>query len=133
MGARDLINLDKIQKDMNNVFERVNESFFGNYKRPAINISQNSSFVVINVELHGLDKDEISLIINHNSLEVHGEKKKKTLKKDSEESTYKGYKATIGLPILVDIDNIKAEYRNNNLKITVPKMKTKIGSKVDIK
>ena len=133
MAVKDLMNLDKIQKDINNVFEKFNENVFGNYKRPAINISQNSSFVVINVEMNGLDKDDIILTIHHNSLEVYGEKKKKTLKRDSEESTYKGYKAIIGLPILVDIDNIKAEYRNSNLKITVPKMKTKIGSRVDIK
>lgn len=133
MVVKDFIDLNKIQKDINNIFERFNESVFGNYKRPAINISQNSSFVMINIEMSGLEKDDILLKIHHSSLEVEGERKKKVVKKDEQESTYRGYKATIGLPTHVDIDNIKAEYKNNNLKITIPKMKTKIGSRIDIK
>ncbi len=139
MGVKDLINFNKIQdnigsvqKEINNVFEKFNESVFGNYKRPSINISQNSNLVTINVELHGLDKEDINVKINHNSLDITAEKKKKLIKKDSEESTYRGYKANIGIPGHVDIDNIKAEFKNNSLKITIPKMKTKIGSRINI-
>ena len=115
--VKDLINLNRIQnnltdvrKEINNVFEKFNESVFGNYKRPSINISQNSSFINISAELPGLDKEDINLKLNHNSLEINGEKKKKMLKKNGEESTYKGYKATVGVPSHVDIDNIKAEF-----------------------
>src|SRR3989338_10982046 len=137
--VKDLINLNKIQnnltdvrKEINNVFEKFNESVFGNYKRPSINISQNSNFINISAELPGLDKEDINLKLNHNSLEINGEKKKKMLKKNGEESTYKGYKATVGVPPHVDIDNIKAEFKNDVLKITIPKMKTRIGSSINI-
>ncbi len=132
MAIKELIDVDKIQKDLNSVFEKFNESIFGNYKRPSINISQNSNFVLISVEMHNLEKDDIVLRLNHNSLEILGEHKRKIIKKGSEESTYRGYKATIGIPVHVDIDNIKSEYKNNILKITIPKMKTKIGSKLNI-
>lgn len=132
MDVKEIINLDKIQKDLNSVFEKFNESVFGNYKRPGINISQNSSFVIISVEMSGLEKEDISLKLHHSSLEVIGEKKKKIIKKGSEETNYRGYKANIALPIHVDLDGIKAEYRNNSLRITMPKMKTRIGSKITI-
>ena len=137
--VKDLINFEKIQdnltnvhKEINNVFEKFNESVFGNFKRPSINISQNNNFININVEMTGVEKEDINLKIHHNSLEVFTEKKKKIVKKNGEESTYRGYKANIGIPPHVDIDNIKAEFKNNFLKITIPKMKTKLGSMVTI-
>ena len=140
MVIKDLINLekiqnniDKIQKEFNNVLEKFNESLFGNYKRPAINISQNSNFVLINIEMNGLDKNDISIKVHNNSLEIVGERKRKIIKKKGEESTYRGYRANVGLPMHLHLDNIKAVYKDNNLKIAIPKMKTKIGSKIDIK
>ena len=126
------IDIIKIQKNINNFFEKFNENMFGNYKRPAINISQNSNYVLINVDMPGLERDDINLKIHHNSLEVLGEKKRKILKKGEENISYKGFRANIGLPTHIDIDNLKAVYKNNNLKVMIPKMKTKLGSKINI-
>lgn len=132
MDINGLINFNKVQKEINNVFEKINESVFGNYKRPSINISQNPKFVFLNVEMKGIDKEDITLKVGHLCLEIQGEKKRKLVKKDSEESSYRGYMATIGLPANVNLDDMKAEYKGNVLRITIPKMKTKIGSKVNI-
>ena len=140
MVVRNLINIDKIQdnleriqKEMNSVLEKFNESVFGNYKRPAINISQNSNFFLVSIEMPGLNKDNINIRVYHNNLEVIGERRRKLIKKLVKGSSYKGYKASIGLPPHLLLDKIKAEYTSNFLKISVPKMKTKIGSRVNIK
>ena len=133
MAIKEYIDLDKVQKEVNKVFEKVNESFFGNYKRPSINISQNTKAVQISVKMDNLSKEDIILKINHMSLDIIGEKNKNIKRKDFEENSYKGYRATIGLPTNVNIDKIEAEYKNNFLNVTIPKMKTKIGSKIEVK
>lgn len=137
MALKEFIKINNLQKEINNIFEKVNEGVFGNYKRPAINVSQNNKSVTINVEIKGLNKEDITLKVNHNNLEILGEKKKSSSKENNgnyfEKSSYKGYKASVGLPIHVNIDEINAEYKNDNLRIVIPKMKTKIGNKINIR
>ena len=129
MDIKEYLGIDKVQQKVNKRLEKINESIFGNYKRPSITISQNHKFLYISVEMKGLDKEDIDLIVNHMSLDLVGEKKKLNLK----ESSYKGYRASIALPTNVNLDEIEAEFANNRLNISIPKIKTKLGTKINIK
>jgi len=94
VALKEFIKINNLQKEINNIFEKVNEGVFGNYKRPAINVSQNNKSVTINVEIKGLNKEDITLKVNHNNLEILGEKKKSSSKENNgnyfEKSSYKG-------------------------------------------
>lgn len=79
--------------------------------------------------MNDLSKEDIDLIVSHMSLDVIGEKKKTNLK----QSSYKGYRASISLPANVNMDEIDAEFVNGKLNISIPKIKTKLGTKVNIK
>ena len=129
MGVKKYLNKSSIQKNFNKTLEKINEGLFGNYKRPSITISQNDKFLYISVEMLGLNKENINLIVNNLSLDVMGEKRRSNLQK----SSYKGYRASIALPTNVNMDKIEAEYISDFLKISIPKIKTKLGSKVSIK
>lgn len=129
MDIKEYIDLSKVHTEINKRFEKINESLFGNYKRPSITISQNHKFLFISVELKDLEKEDIDLIVSHMSLDLIGEKKKTNLKN----SSYKGYRASIALPTNVNMDEIEAEFTNNKLNISIPKIKTKLGTKVNIK
>ena len=129
MGVKEYLNKNNIQKNLNKTLEKINEGLFGNYKRPSITISQNDKFLYIGVEMKGLSRENINLIVNNMSLDVVGEKRRATLEK----SSYKGYKASIALPTNVNMDDIEAEFISDFLKISIPKIKTKLGSKVNIK
>ncbi len=129
MDIKEYLGIDRVQQEVNKRIEKINESIFGNYKRPSITISQNHKFLYINVDLKGLDKEDVDLIVNHMSLDLVGEKKKINLK----ESSYKGYRASIALPTNVNMDEIEAEFISEKLSITIPKIKTKLGTKINIK
>ncbi|MBI2671439.1 hypothetical protein HYX16_00735, partial [Candidatus Woesearchaeota archaeon] len=82
MKIRGLVDLHKLQDEVNRAFERLNESVFGNYKRPSVNISQNDEDVMINAEMPGLSKEEIILKFHNQGLEIIGEKKGKRIRKN---------------------------------------------------
>jgi len=134
---RGFVDLDKLQKGVNKTFEKLNESVFGNYKRPSVNISQDDGYVMINAEMPGLDKENVSLKFHHQGMEIIGERKGKKIRKSekgySEVSSYKGYKAFISLPSNVNIDKVKAMYNKDKLKIKIPKMKTPLGKSIQVK
>lgn len=136
MKIRGLVDLHKLQDEVNRAFERLNESVFGNYKRPSVNISQNDEDVMINAEMPGLSKEEIILKFHNQGLEIIGEKKGKRIRKNetgySEISSYKGYKAFIVLPSNVNIDKVQAVYNKDKLKIKLPKMKTRLGKNIEV-
>jgi HSP20 family protein len=133
---RGIVDLRKLQNEVNRAFEKLNESVFGNYKRPSVNISQNDEDVMINAEMPGLSKEEVILKFHNQGLEIIGEKKGKKIKKNekgySEISSYKGYKAFIGLPSNVNIDKVEARYDKDKLKIKIPKMKTRLGKSIEV-
>ncbi len=129
MDIKEYLNLNKAKEQINKKIEKINESIFGNYKRPSITISQNHKFLYIGVEMNDLSKEDIDLIVNHMSLDVIGEKKKTNLKN----SSYKGYRASVALPTNVNMDEIVAEFISGKLNITIPKIKTKLGTKINIK
>jgi HSP20 family molecular chaperone IbpA len=129
LGVKKYLSKNNIQKGLNKTLEKINEGLFGNYKRPSITISQNDKFLYISVEMKDLNKENIDLIVNNMSLDVIGEKRKANLEK----SSYKGYKASIALPTNVNMDEIEAEFISDFLRISIPKIKTQLGSRVDIK
>ena len=132
MDIKEYLDINKAKEDLtakDERLEKINESIVGNYKRPSITISQNHKFLYISVEMNELSREDINLIVSHMSLDVIGEKKKSNLKN----SSYKGYRASIALPTNVNMDEIGAEFVNGKLNIIISKIKTKLGTKIDIK
>jgi HSP20 family molecular chaperone IbpA len=108
--------------------------FFGNVKpvqpygikisedaTPVYDVIDKGDHYEIVVELAGAKKDDVSVEVVDDSLDI----KAKT--------PYKKYSVKIRLPSGIDIDNMKAKLNNGILVITVPKRKDRVSSKkIDI-
>lgn len=117
----DLIDLEK------NFFSNDLMSLFGKINLPSTDIINKKDSVELTADLPGVDKKDIKICINKDSVEISAEKKfeKNTTEKDyyKQERTYSGYHRVISLPAIVDQNKVECDFKNGTLKITLKKLK----------
>ena len=83
--------------------------------------------IVIEIEIPGFKEEDVIVQATKDGIEIKAQNKSKyELKKKNIykfESNYSGYYKKFNLPLNSDYENIKTEYKNNILKITIPKTK----------
>ncbi|UCC11499.1 MAG: Hsp20/alpha crystallin family protein [candidate division WOR-3 bacterium] len=122
---RDMVNL---RADMDRLFK----TFFTGYPEeyegiwaPVIDIEEDKDNILVKAEIPGLKKEEIKVTVRDNVLSISGERKQEQETKDRLyhriERSYGKFSRRISLPVAVDADNIKANYKDGILYITLPK------------
>ncbi len=96
---------------------------FGN-GMPSVDVLEKDGNLIFKVELPGMDEKDIQLQLEGNILTIKGERKLENEedRKDYHrmESFYGSFARSFTLPNTVDLDKVKADYKNGILKITVP-------------
>ena len=92
---------------------------------PAVDICETKDAYIIKGELPGVDKEDVDISVDDNLLSIKGEKKyEKSVDEDQthrNECVYGLFERSFSLPKQVDINNVKAVFKNGVLKLTVPK------------
>ena len=92
---------------------------------PAVDIYETKESIVLNVELPGVTKEDISLEVKDSTLTLRGEKKlEKDVKEENfhrMERTYGGFTRAFTLPSTVQQDKVKAKFKDGILEIMLPK------------
>lgn len=94
---------------------------------PAVNVHEDENAFRMEVASPGMEKSDFKINVNDNVLLISAEKKSE--KKEEEknftrrEFNYTSFRRSFALPENVDQDNIKAEYNNGILNVTIPKLK----------
>ncbi|MBU8848583.1 MAG: Hsp20/alpha crystallin family protein [Desulfobacterales bacterium] len=112
-----------------------NDSFFNTKPKteeswyPAVDILNEKDNVVLNIELPGVKKEDISVNIEDRVLTIKGERKfENEEKKDSyfkKERSYGSFKRSFSLSDDVLTDNVDADFKDGVLKLTLKKDNTK--------
>jgi len=98
----------------------------GARRYPLINLAEDRDSIYIEALAPGVDPESINLAVIHNVLTVTGEKRRhpEDIKPEafhrSERAAGK-FVRTIELPVEVDVERVKAEYKHGILMITLPK------------
>lgn len=104
-----------------------------------INVAETDKDMIIRLELHGFKKDEISLNVTDNFMEIIAQKKEeKTEKTESmlrHERSLGSLRRAFTLPKLVDAEGAEARLENGTLTVVIPKLYAakKKKRKVEIK
>jgi HSP20 family protein len=92
---------------------------------PSVDIYENENELVLSAETPGIEDKDIEIKIENNTLSIEGERK---IEKETKEENYHRIERSYGsfyrsftLPTNVNQDNIKAEYDNGILRISMPK------------
>ena len=117
----------RMQKLMERFGETTEEETSGLPLDLPLDISETDEDLVVRVELPGFNKDEISIKIKENSLDISAEHKEKKIEKTEKmykaERKYGGVRRYVTLPTEVKIDNVDTNFENGLLTIRLKKAK----------
>ena len=125
-------------RDLLTLQERMNRMFDSSYRgagdedwalggswAPAVDIYEKDGNIVLKAELPGVDPKDVDVRVENNLLTLRGERKfDNEVKRDNYhrvERSYGAFSRSFTLPNVVDTGNIKAEYRDGVLHMTLPK------------
>jgi len=129
--------MEKMQQKMDKMFKetmrkaakeekmmRGKEAVF----EPSMSIKETDTNYIVNVDLPGMNKEDISVELKGHNLTISGERKSevKTEKEKvfKEEQNFGSFYSTITLPEDVKTTEVNAEYKNGVLKITMPRIES---------
>ena len=124
--------LTSLRRDMDRLWDR----FFGDERgvtfwkgdwSPTVNITETKNKLIVKTELPGVDPKNVNIDITGDVLSIKGEKKEEKEEQDEHfylmESAYGSFSRSVRLPVEVNEDKVKANFKNGILKITIPKAK----------
>ena len=91
---------------------------------PPINIFQQKDDFVAVIELPGVDKDDLQIEAKENAVRISGRKSPQYDDKASvhrRERLFGVFDRTLSLPVEIDADGIRAEYRDGLLALFIPR------------
>ena len=92
---------------------------------PAVDIYEDEHNIVLTAETPGVDEKDLDIRVENNVLTISGERKMENEEKQDNfhriERSYGRFTRSFTLPPTVDADNVKAEFNNGVLKITLAK------------
>ena len=89
-----------------------------------MDIFENDGNLVLKAELPGIDPKDVDVHVENNVLTLRGERKFESEVKREQyhrvERAYGTFSRSFTLPNVVDTDNIKAEFKDGVLRVTLP-------------
>ena len=102
---------------------------------PPINIFRKDDDYVAVIELAGIDKSELDIQAKDNVIRLSGRKEvnyPEDLSTHRRERIFGNFDRTISVPVRIDADNIKAEYLDGILALSIPRAEDDKPRKVTI-
>ncbi len=106
---------------------------------PSVNTREGEHAYHVEVDLPGVNKENINVDVKDNIVTISGERKTKKEVKEEDyykvESSYGKFERSFTLPENVDVENIHAESEDGVLEVVIPKLQEveKQSKKIEIK
>jgi HSP20 family protein len=100
---------------------------------PAVNVTESDAMYSLSIATPGLEKKDIQVQVEDGIMTISAEKEEKeekTGKYNRREYNYSSWSRSFTLPEDADDTKIKADYKNGELKIEVPRSERKMKSNV---
>ena len=125
------------------LLENIERNFLGRVDEytgdvPAVNIKEENDKFVLEMAAPGMKKDDFQINLDNYQLTISSEKKEEKKEKEDNytrrEFLYSSFSRSFTLPKTIDIEKIKADYKNGILSIVLPKKEeeTKLTKQIKI-
>ena len=98
---------------------------FFNQWAPALDLYEDKDHVYVKAEVPGMKKEDIDVSLHDNALTITGERKLERQNEEAEnyrsERFFGRFTRSVTLPVPVESDKVKANYKDGILTITLPK------------
>ena len=136
---RDVVTLqDRVNRLFGDSLSRLNpeEGTWGAWA-PPVEIFEKEDTLVLRAELPGMTQKEIELQVENGLLTLRGEKRREKELKDEHmhrsERYYGTFARTFTLPTTVDVEKIRASYKDGVLEVVLPKAEAARTKRIEIK
>jgi len=103
---------------------------------PLLDVLEDKNDIIVRVDIPGMTPDEIDLSISGDVLHIRGERKREVAREDENYHTiergYGRFDRRVALPASVNVDNIRASYKNGVLTVRLPKLEEKKVGQVKV-
>jgi len=93
--------------------------------RPLADVQETDEEIIVTMDLPGIDKKDVDIVISDNDLSVVAERKTETEISEKNyhkrERTYKKFERTVSLPAGVKMESAVAKLADGVLRIAIPK------------
>jgi HSP20 family protein len=122
--------MNSLQRQFNQMFNEVltptNLTEFGNFSTlPAAELIENDNALVLKLEVPGMQPADLNIEATAKSISISGDRKSETKSntegKTKSEFRYGSFQRVIPLPVRIQNTEIKAEYKDGILHLTLPK------------
>ncbi len=137
-GGDPFMELEKMRSSMNRLFHTalaygpsIANSLSGSQMfdfMPTVDLQETDKAYVVQCDLPGLQKDKINVTVRDNLLTIQGIRESESTKESdgggfyAKERNYGSFARTVNLPGPVDETQVKADYQNGVLTVTLPKI-----------
>ena len=147
MASKDIKSCDPLDRIFNlrEDFDDIVKDFFAGFSNisasrgvyPLLDIKEDKEKYTIDVEIPGIEKNDLKISVKKDNLIIQGEKKE-TKKKEEEsylrvERSYGNFMRSVKLPTEINQEQITAKYNNGVIKIILPKTKKDKTKEVQVK
>lgn len=135
----------KMQEDMKRLMQRMQPLVISSaaikskagkelkVREPITTLKQTETHVIADIELPGMEKEDINLHVTSHKIEIRAAKRQEISKKGEYACSERSYYRSFSLPAEVDADNTEAVYKNGVLHLKMPKTKISAAKKILIK
>ena len=122
--------MNSLQRQLNRMFDDAltpaSRTDFGNFSKvPAAELTETDDSLVLKLEVPGMNPADIDVEATAKSISISGERKSETTEetegKTRTEFRYGSFQRVIPLPARIKNTEVKAEYKNGILHLTLPK------------
>jgi HSP20 family protein len=138
--------LESLQERMDQLFERLSDRWFGGERprsvwgteewSPAIESHVDNGNLIVKADLPGVDPKEVTVSVVGNQLTIAGERKHEEKKEEKDyfyrELAYGKFARSLPMPEGVDLEHVKAVFKNGVLEVTMPAPKQLAAKKIQI-
>ena len=127
--------LDKLRKDLDLLFRRFRRGFgvprtlLEAAESFATDLSETEDMLVLTTDLPGIKPEDIQISVTDDTLNLKAEARDDTIDRDENVQRvgkrYRSFSRSISLPCRIVAEDVKATYKDNTLKIELPKCKPK--------
>ncbi len=133
--------LETLQRQMNRLFERLMPIGDGERQElgfvPSAEMEETAEELLLKLEIPGLEAKDLDIEVTEQSVLIKGERKSETKTEEKglvrTEFHYGKFERVISLPAHIQTNNVKAEYKNGVLHLTLPKVEAEQRHPVKVK
>lgn len=128
--------MDRLQREMNRLFQPFAAGRRGAGNFPAVNIWTGEDNALLTAEIPGVDPDKLEVTVKDNTVTIRGSREAEELKEDEsylrQERGAGTFVRSFALPFQVDGGNVSAQYQKGILQLTLPRAEEDKPKKISV-